>query len=824
MEKRALFDTGLLFLLGILTGLLPSFRDRALIIGTVVFLLAAVILPAAKQKGKRKRRLCLLFFVLILAFFAGLLRISSSLSRERLIKRNAGELSGLRIQGEVEKKTKKTGYIELVLKDCFTEKGSSLGRISMSSDREFPIGAAVIFTADEAEIRRQRNDGGFDERTYLRSKSIFLKLKNPDFEKVLVPAFSPGEWLYHLRSRISAFYTAYLPGEEGGVLSAMALGDKAGMDSEVKDLFSAAGIAHLLAVSGLHISLVAMSLYKLLRKCRLPFAVCFAGAVPGAFFYAELTGFTVSGERALIMFIIYLFSQVVGEAYDMLTSLAAALIIILLKNPFALYDAGFIFSFGAVFVVAAFAGPVTNAYEQLIRYRHRTIHGWEPSAKERLSSALFSSAVVCFGTIPLVASFYYIIPTYQILLNALLIPLMSILLPTALLGGFLSLPILLLPSHFIIYLYEWSAALSLKLPLARIVTGKPDLLRMALYYSCYYILIRLLLKMFQKLTAAENLADTRTAVHSLWAKYLPLAMAMAVFLLVGIRKVPSRKFSFTMVDVGQGDGLYLGTPSGTQIFIDGGSTDEKELGKYTILPFLRSRGIAAIDYWFISHTDADHLTGAVDAMEDGYRVKHLVFAEGVVKNENFEKLNRAAELSGTEILYMKKGDVLTDGKGKNLLTLTCLYAGDSTYEGDTNANCLALWLAYDDLSMPLWGDLGEEQEELILSDSDSGNYLRQQAGTEDSSFSHKSGRGILCLKCNHHGSKGSNCEDFLDVLQPNLAIASAGEGNSYGHPNKETKERLSDRGIPLYCTIECGEIDLSMEDGSLQVRCPYRKS
>lgn len=839
MEKRALFDTGLLFLLGILTGLLPSLRDRALFVGTAAFLLAAVILPASKYKGKRKRRLCLLFFILAFAFFAGLLRSGLCLEEERQVLCNAEEISGLRIRGKVEKKTKKTGYMELILKDCVTEKGDRLGHISLSSDRELPIGAQVIFSADQAEIRQQRNDGGFDEKTYLRSKGIFIKLKNPDFEEAAVPAFSPGEWLYRLRSRLSSFYLANLPGEEGGVLSAMALGDRAGMDTEVKDLFSAAGIAHLLAVSGLHISLVAMSLYKLLRKCRLSFAISFAGAVPGALFYALLTGFSVSGERALIMFTIYLFSQVAGEAYDMLTSLSVALLIILLKNPYAVYDTGFIFSFGAVFVVAAFAGPVTNAYDQLLRYRHRTIHGWEPSALERFSSALFSSAVVCFGTIPLVASFYYIIPTCQILLNALLIPLMSILLPTALLAGIFSLPLLLFPAHIIIYLYEWTAALSLKLPLARIVTGKPSLLRMALYYSCYYILIRLLLKFFQRLIAAENLADTRTAVRKLRRRYLPLALVLAALLLFDIRKIPARQFSFTMVDVGQGDGLYLSTPSGTQIFIDGGSSDENNLGKYTILPFLRSRGIDSIDYWFISHTDADHLNGACEAMEDGFRVKHLVFAEGVVKNENFEKLFRAAQGCGAGILYMKQGDVLADGKGKSLLSLTCLYAGDQElYPDDTNANCLALWLKYQDLSMPLWGDLGEEQEGLILEEAWAQKVIDGEmdtqavkasasdtAGTGRQASSIPSAQGhIVCLKCNHHGSKGSNSEEFLDALHPSLALASAGKGNSYGHPNKETKERLSERDIPLYCTIECGEIDLTIEKGALQVRCPYRKN
>ncbi len=823
MEKRPLFDTGLLFLLGILFGLLPSLRNRALILGAAVLLLAAVIFPAGKYKGKRKRRLCLLFFILVFAFLSGFLRSALCLTREREIENTAEEISGLRIRGKVEKKTKKTGYTELILKDCSTEEGKYLGRVSLASDRELPPGSDVTFTADSAEIRRRRNDGGFDEKTYLQSKGIFVKLKNPDFEKVLLPAFSLGEQLYRLRSRLSAFYSAWLPGEEGGVLSAMALGDKAGMDAEVKDLFSAAGIAHLLAVSGLHISLVAMSLYKLLRKCSLPFAVCFAGAVPGALFYAELTGFSVSGERAFIMFTIYLFSQVAGEAYDMQTSLAAALLIILLKNPLAVYDSGFIFSFGAVFIVAAFAGPVTNAYNQLIRYRHRTVHGWEPSAPERLSSSLLSSAIVCFGTLPLVASIYYIVPTYQILLNVLLIPLMSILLPTALLAGALSLPALLLPAHIIIYLYEWTADLSLKLPLARIVTGKPSLLQTALYYSCYFVLTRLLLMLFEKLAKAEDLADTRTAARRLKKARLPLILALTCLLPLLIRNGPAKEFSFTMVDVGQGDGLYLGTPDGTQIFIDGGSSDEKNLGKYTILPFLRSRGISRIDYWFISHTDTDHLNGAVEAMNGGMRVKHLIFAEGVVKNDNFGSLISAAESCGAEISCMKKGDRLVCGK-KDPVTLSCLYAGSSDYEGDTNANCLALWLDYRNLVMPLWGDLGEEQEELILSDPASGAFLRQQTGTGGDGPSPEKRRGIICLKCNHHGSKGSNSEEFLDALKPDLALASAGEGNSYGHPNKETKERLSERNIPLYCTIECGEIDLTMEDGRLLVNCPYGKS
>ncbi len=823
MEKRILFSAGLLFLLGDLFALLPAVSGGGAAAAAAFSLILAAFVSCFCFKGKRKRAAVLLLFVLIFSFPAGFFRGLLSLRQERGIEAFVGDREQFHIRGKVEKKTEKNGYIELCLKDCVSEEGEKLGRISLASDRELPIGTMTTFSVSKGKIRERRNDGGFDERTYLRSKGIFLKLRNPDFEKVAVPAFSFGEFFYGIRQRIAAFYERNLPGEEPSVLSAMVLGDKSGMDTEVKDLFSAAGIAHLLAVSGLHISLVAMSVYKLLRKLKLSFAVSAAGAIPAAFFYCQLTGASVSGMRAFLMFAIYLLSQVLGEEYDMLTAIGVAALIILLRNPLAVFDTGFVFSFGAVTVVAAAAGPVGTAFDQYLRYRHRTVHGWEPSLSERLASSVLSSAVVCFGTLPLVASVYYIVPTYQIFLNVLLIPLMSVLLPTALIAGITSLPFLLFPSHLIIWFYEFMADRSLKLPFSRIVTGKPSLFRIALYYLFFALLIKCLLLLFEALRRAEDRANTHPARKKAYLKYLPAACGLTVLLLLDIRTAPEKTFSFTMVDVGQGDGLYLSAPDGTQIFIDGGSTDEKNVGKYTLLPFLRSRGIGTVDYWFISHTDADHLNGAVEAMEDGMRVRHLVFAEGVVRNENFESLLAAASSCGAEISYMKKGDRLVCGK-KEPLVLSCLYAGSSDYEGDTNANCLALWMEYENLAIPLWGDLGEEQEERILSDRWARSVVEGGAATIGTGgpVSGKNGR-IVALKCNHHGSKGSNCEDFLDALAPALALASAGEDNSYGHPNKETKERLADRDIPLYCTIECGEIDLAMEEGKVNVRCPYRK-
>lgn len=160
----------------------------------------------------------------------------------------------------------------------------------------------------------------------------------------------------------------------------------------------------------------------------------------------------------------------------------------------------------------------------------------------------------------------------------------------------------------------------------------------------------------------RNAADDRRKRKAKEKKELPgngvefvcLWVGTACFLFTPV----SQGMKLTVLDVGQGDGIYLHTDSGYDIFIDGGSTNVQSVGKYRILPYLKSNGVNEIDYWFVSHTDLDHISGLLEIFDEGYRIRNLVLFRGMMRDESYEKLVSLAKEHGTEICMMSRKDTL----------------------------------------------------------------------------------------------------------------------------------------------------------------------
>ena len=259
-----------------------------------------------------------------------------------------------------------------------------------------------------------------------------------------------------------------------------------------------------------------------------------------------------------------------------------------------------------------------------------------------------------------------------------------------------------------------------------------------------------------------------------------------------------------MLDVGQGDGIYLQSSAGNHFFIDGGSTDVTKVGTYRILPFLKYHGIRKIDYWFVSHTDLDHINGLQECLERGYEIEHLVFAkaqkEGVEDGDAMEKLIQTAKKQGSQILYMEVGDRLISGD----LRLQCVgptQAISRDFAADCNAMSLCLLLTCGDFQGLFTGDIAMDQEASLVAEVQS---ALGENGT------------LAFLKVAHHGSKYSSGEDFLDALAPKIALISCGKNNSYGHPGKETLERLEDvmGKDDIYITMDAGQIRILFDQES----------
>jgi competence protein ComEC len=263
--------------------------------------------------------------------------------------------------------------------------------------------------------------------------------------------------------------------------------------------------------------------------------------------------------------------------------------------------------------------------------------------------------------------------------------------------------------------------------------------------------------------------------------------------------LPARQtFEVDMLDVGQGDGIFFQSEEGVTCFVDGGSTTVSSVGTYRILPFLKYKGIRKIDYWFVSHTDEDHVSGLKEALEAGYQIKNLVFSETMKEdNEALEALCQLAEEQNCNLVFLSQGDKITT----DTMTVTCYYPPKEAVFTGVNENCLVFLLTYQDFQMLFTGDIAAEQETWLL---EQGIFTETTAD-------------IDVLKVAHHGSKYSTGSEFLQQLSPRYGVISAGEGNSYGHPAADTLERLEEQNIITYCTMDTGRIRMTLEGDELQV-------
>ena len=261
------------------------------------------------------------------------------------------------------------------------------------------------------------------------------------------------------------------------------------------------------------------------------------------------------------------------------------------------------------------------------------------------------------------------------------------------------------------------------------------------------------------------------------------------------------KNQMIMLDVGQGDGIYLQSAKGASFFVDGGSSDVKNVGTYRILPFLKSHGVRQVDYWFVSHPDLDHMNGLLECLEQGYRIKHIVLSKELYENmqdeeaiAHIKELEQSAQACGSQICFMQVGDVCHSGD----LQLQCVGPSVATakeYANDVNAMSLCLLVTCRDFSALLTGDIAAEQETELLPE------IKERVQKVD------------VLKVAHHGSNASSGQEFLTEIEFDYAFISCGKNNMYGHPGKETMERLQ-KCAPkekIYVTMDVGQITLELD-------------
>ena len=735
----------------------------------------------------------------------------------------------------VESGMEKTGALQAkgdVLCNVKTEAGQAernvSGRQGTSSQDGLPsIGSRVRISGSFSLYTEATNIGQFDAKNYYAARKIYGQVKKAAIVYTEPPNIigRGKECLWQLRRHLAETFLEVYGEENGALLAAMLLGERTFLSEQTQSLYKAAGALHVIAVSGLHISLLGLGLYRLLRRI-------FASQAPAAVIsvlcmaaYVFLVGNPPSAVRAFIMFAMGLLAGYWKRTLDTPTALSLSAAIILMGNPFYIGQSSFLLSFLAILAISVFQPALKECLALINPYhfplfrllgsrrawglRHldpQKVTGVCHELLKKVGNGLRSSFSVWIVTLPVQLFFFSEVSLFGIFFNLLIIPLMGVILLLGIAGLFLKeifhlfaflagivftnleitvISIFRYAEGIFFAIIKAGGSLADRLSFTMWTPGKPVYGKMLLAF-CLLFLFCLL----------GNLSENgRTFPKKFWKYRLGILLGV-ILLLAGY---PAHNLQITFLDVGQGDGICMELPDGRVYLMDGGSSDVSKVGNYRLVPFLKAKGIRKIDAVFLSHGDADHINGIAELLEEKQISIDCVCLPAGAEQEEFAEIKDLARTRNISVRTIQAGDFWENNGTK----FWCLNPADVTESG--NAASVVLYMEYQNFSMLLTGDLEGEGEKSVAA------LLRTNAIT-----------GVSVLKVAHHGSKNSTKEEFLRQCSPAVAVISCGERNTYGHPHKETLERLNDMGTAVYRTDCSGAVQITVAGNRMKVT-EYRR-
>lgn len=585
--------------------------------------------------------------------------------------------------------------------------------------------------------------GAFDYEKFLFRHQIFargyVRLKQP-FSRIKAAHSSVSQWRQSIQQRLGALTNADSVGNS--IIKALAIGDKSGFTHSQRKVFQASGVSHLMAISGLHVGLVFLSVSTLFRWLLWPVAkiyewlprqqIVLLPALASAFLYSALAGFAVSTQRAMIMLCVFVLCRMLARDVSLIKVLLIAACVVILIDPFSVLDAGFWLSFSAVLIIAV----ASRQADKLALVRLQPI----------LWLGMLPITVLLFGQVSFVSP----------LVNLVVVPLFCLLLvPATLLAVlFMQMGLTGLSNALLSTLtrtYDWVyAALEW-------VTALPYAHWYATPFASYQWL----------LCAVLAVAVYR---QSRWRGGLCLLLGLSVFINTTDHLAPD-ELQVVLLDVGQGLAMVIEGPDYVMVY----DTGPKYSSGFTtaesvLLPYLRSRGIRYIDTLVISHADNDHF--------GGYQTVRDAVPVGQVLTSRIDKITDATLCSAGQRWQT----------GMSVFSIISPATGSP--QGSNNGSCVLL-VEHGATRLLIAGDIEKQVERFLV-------------------------RGGVDLQADillvpHQGSKTSSTDEFIDAVQPKLALVAAGYLNHYGHPHSSVVARYVNRGVELLSTISNGSIVLKID-------------
>nr|WP_302629197.1 DNA internalization-related competence protein ComEC/Rec2 [uncultured Eubacterium sp.] len=794
--KRPIFVLLLVFVLGEVIAVL---KLNIAVFIPVILIMVIIKIITKKHAG--------VFVVIFLFISLGFLNTNNKML-QRDVAWKLGNIEG-EGQGSVDKILKTQYGYNVYLKNALINNRECGNIIAyFQSEPDLKIGNKIYLKGKIQQFEVARNKGNFDSKKYYLSIGITTKIavkeyyvSDDNYDFLRDKLCTLREYVVGMFSKLcdTNGKDKWLYGNKAGIFSAILMGDKTELDQEIKDLYSLSGIAHILAISGLHISLIGMFLYSLLRK-RFSFATSSALTIAVVTLFAITSGMGIATIRAFVMFILKLIGEILGRKYDYITAISLSALILLADNPFIIINSGFQMSFCAMITITIIWPKVVYLI----------------NIKSQIANSIVFSLCIGIFMNPVIAYNYFQLPTYSFMLNIIVVPLLEIVVISAIAGsgmGFLSILMgktALTPGCLILEVYTFLCENVLKIPGAVIVVGKPTIKIIVLYYIVIVFLLfcfTLVRKNYEKDCNIKEMIDENgkkvisSQIILKKQRKFDFKIRLAVIgisILSGffIYYTPSKGLDIQFMDVGQGDGIFIKADDGTTITIDGGSSDVKNVAKYRMIPCIKASGTGVIDYAVITHADKDHISGIEEILnmntENGLTIRNLVMPHVSYEDEAYDELLTAAKTKGIQVLYIKEGDTMKLGK----VEIKCIHPDGKYISDNRNDYSTVLSLKYENFSALFTGDIPAEIEKSIINKIDN-NYT--------------------ILKVAHHGSKYSSDMEFLKKVMPAYSVISVGEDNSYGHPGTETINKLKSLNSKILRTDLSGEIEIFSKENNMEI-------
>jgi competence protein ComEC len=638
-------------------------------------------------------------------------------------------------------------------------------RILLTTDKEkeFSLGQKVKFTGVLKQAKENTNPKMFNYKKYLLSEKIHYTTYQDSRNIYIYDEEIP--FRYNIRTKFKNYVIANfnnLSKDNQSLMVSTILGDSSYLEENQYETYQNIGLLHLLAVSGLHINLLATFMSMTLAYLGVNRKINVVISITLIFIYGYLIGFPPSSVRAIIMFSLSLFASLLHKPYDSLNSLYIAALISLLLNPFWIFSIGFILSYTASFSIIVFFNKVKGLF-----------YPFKGFLIDNLS--LILSVNLCL--IPLQIFYFNSFNFISILSNLIIVPIASI----NLIIGFLSL-----------LFSKLTYILNISMDLQNILTDvfqkytafnfkfkTPTILDMTFYFLILLIIYN-----------RDILLNLKKEIKKVIFCFIVLSIT--VYSMDMYRNINDIIVDF--IDVGQGDSALL-RYRGNNILIDAGGSafSDFDIGENITLPYLIKSGVNELDALIISHYHDDHYKGS-KAIIENLQVDKIISSKYPTEEEFLKIIDK-----NNIPLYTvnSSNDIFLDDK----LYIDILWPIDNNVLDDNeNNNSLVCLVNANGFRLLFTGDIEKEVEQQLL---------RKNIGEVD------------LLKVAHHGSNTSSHPEFIDELDPKISIISVGENNFYGHPSKQTLQTLLDVNSSIYRTDEMGLISVIIKNDRAIIK-PYQ--